>query len=125
MKTALKTVKGLGSGGNAVEHWWLQRLTAIALIPLFVWFVITLLSLGHSEQLTMSAIFSTKISVIVFYIFLAVALFHGNLGFKVVVEDYVGCKFTKFFLLITSNLLVGLTSVFLLFTLIDIFISNI
>lgn len=125
MKTALKTVKGLGSASNGVEHWWLQRLTAIALIPLFVWFTMVLVSFGRSPELGVETYVFSKLGVVLFATLMITALFHGKLGLKTIIEDYVHCESGKFFLLITSNLLVFLTGIFLFVTFIDIFVTNI
>jgi succinate dehydrogenase / fumarate reductase, membrane anchor subunit len=125
MKTALKTVKALGSARNGVEHWWIQRLTAIALIPLFIWFTIILLAFGNNPEVGIDAYIFLKTGVVLFATLMLTALLHGNLGFKTIVEDYVHCESAKFFLLIASNLLVYLTAIFLFFTFLDIFVTNI
>lgn len=125
MRSPLKKAKGYGSAGNGTEHWWLQRLTAIALIFLVSWFTFVLISFGMNPEVSLTSYLYSKLGVVLFSTLLIVALFHANLGFKVVVEDYIHCEFTKFTILIVSNLLVSLTIIFLIFTFIDIFITNI
>lgn len=123
METALKKVKGLGTANNGVGHWWLQRLTAIALIPLILWFVITLLSIISANQ-PVIILLTKKLSIVIFVILLIVSLLHSTLGVKVIIEDYIHNKKLKFFLLIFINLLAWVTGVFLAFSLINLYIIS-
>jgi len=123
MDTALKKVKGLGAAHNGVHHWWLQRTTAIGLIPLILWFVITLLSIVSSGD-PVIVLLTKKFSVVVFTALLVVALLHSTLGIKVVVEDYIHNKGLKFFILIFANLFSWITGFFLVFALINLYIIS-
>ena len=88
-RTPLKTARGLGSAKDGTAHWWAQRLTALALVPLTVWFVASVAALAGADH----AVFVQWISsplVSVLMILLIVATFHhAQLGLQVVVEDYV------------------------------------
>ena len=112
MKTAIKTVKGLGSASNGVAHWWMQRISAIALIPLYVWFVLILFKVAKGNIYFVD-IFNSLIQTILFSILLITSLYHSTLGIKVIIEDYVSCEKLKFGLIIFTNLFVILTAIFL------------
>lgn len=114
MQSALKKVKGLGASGNGTSHWWHQRVTAIALIPLYLWFTTRLICTVHGFH-SLSDIFASAFSVILFTILLITSLYHGALGVKVIIEDYVHCEKAKLALTIFTNFLVIFTAVSLIF----------
>ena len=89
MRTPLARVRGLGTAKEGVHHWWMQRLTAVALVPLVLWFVISIAGLaGMDHQQAVAWISSPWVSV--FLVLLIVATFyHAQLGVQVVIEDYV------------------------------------
>jgi succinate dehydrogenase / fumarate reductase, membrane anchor subunit len=89
MKTPLKKVRGLGSAKSGTEHFWHQRLTAIANLPLlmfFVWFVIA--HLGAERAAVVSSVKNPLIAVALL-LTLASVFWHMRLGLQVVIEDYV------------------------------------
>lgn len=89
MKTPLGTVLGLGSAKAGTEHWWLQRVTAIANIPLVTFFVIFILwHLGADRAQLMASVKHPLIAVGLALSFLSV-LWHMRLGMQVIIEDYV------------------------------------
>jgi succinate dehydrogenase / fumarate reductase membrane anchor subunit len=98
----LSRVLGLGAAQGAVEHWWLQRLTAIALLPLGLWLCFGLLSLDDFSYASIVAWLQRPIASIMF-IFTAVALaYHSHLGLQVVIEDYLHIRAMKLAALILS-----------------------
>jgi succinate dehydrogenase / fumarate reductase membrane anchor subunit len=89
LRSALGKVRGLGSAKEGTHHWWLQRLTALALIPLTIWLVASLIALsgfGHEEFVVW---FGQPVNATIMILFLAVAFHHAQLGMQVVIEDYV------------------------------------
>ena len=89
LRSDLGRVKGLGSAKEGLGHWRLQRLTAIALIPLTLWFVTSLMSLVTAPHAAAIA-WIAKPYVTVLLLALVLALFwHLKLGLQVVIEDYV------------------------------------
>ena len=89
MKTPLGTVLGLGSAKAGTEHWWLQRVTAIANIPLVTFFVIFILwHLGADRAALMASVKHPLIAIALALSFLSV-LWHMRLGMQVIIEDYV------------------------------------
>jgi succinate dehydrogenase / fumarate reductase, membrane anchor subunit len=89
LRSPLGKVLGTGSAKEGVHHWWLQRLTSIALVPLTVWFVVSLLSLPSFEHVTVITWIAQSWTALLLVLFILVATWHSQLGLRVVVEDYV------------------------------------
>ena len=89
LRSPLGKVLGVGSAKSGVQHWWVQRLTAVALVPLSIWFVASLLSLGSFDHATVVAWMSGSWTALLLILFVLVAAWHSQLGVRVVVEDYV------------------------------------
>ncbi len=89
MQTPMARVKGLGSAKSGTEHFWHQRLTAIANVPLtlaFITIVVCLIGKSHADAM----IFLAKPHVsIIMMLFVAIGLIHMRLGMQVIIEDYV------------------------------------
>ena len=103
-RSALANVRGLGSAKEGTHHFWMQRLTAIALVPLSVWFVSSLVSVSTADYTAASAWVSLP-WVTVLLIALVIALFHhAQLGLQVVIEDYLHERWMKFTALIVVKL---------------------
>jgi succinate dehydrogenase / fumarate reductase, membrane anchor subunit len=103
LRTPLGKVLGRGSAGDGASHWWVQRVTAIALVPLTLWFVISILRQPLQDYPVMVA-WLAQPWVAVFTILLVITLaWHSWLGVQVVVEDYVHGKGAKTFLLLLST----------------------
>jgi succinate dehydrogenase / fumarate reductase, membrane anchor subunit len=89
LRSPLGKVLGTGSAKEGVHHWWLQRLTSIALVPLTVWFVVSLLSLPSFEHVMVITWIAQSWTALLLVLFILVATWHSQLGLRVVVEDYV------------------------------------
>jgi succinate dehydrogenase / fumarate reductase membrane anchor subunit len=89
LRSPLGKVLGAGSAKEGVHHWWLQRLTSIALVPLTIWFVVSLLSLPSLEHVTVVSWMAQSWTALLLILFILVATWHSQLGVRVVVEDYV------------------------------------
>ena len=89
-RTPLARVRGLGSAKDGVGHWWAQRLTAIALIPLVVWFAVSLVMLSGADYPAVRAWIGSPLVMLLLVLTISVGLHHGQLGMQVVIEDYVG-----------------------------------
>jgi succinate dehydrogenase / fumarate reductase, membrane anchor subunit len=87
-RTPLARARGLGSAKEGVHHWWMQRLTAIALIPLVVWFAISLVMLSGADYTTVRAWIGSPLVMVLLILTIGVGLHHGQLGLQVVFEDY-------------------------------------
>ena len=102
--SALYRAIGLGSAKSGAHHWWVQRVTAIALVPLLIWLVASLLAhAGGSHEAI--ANWLGRPAVAITMVSLQVALFwHMKLGLRVIVEDYVHADRVKFVILIAVDL---------------------
>jgi succinate dehydrogenase / fumarate reductase membrane anchor subunit len=89
LRSPLGTVTGLGSAKSGVHHWWLQRLTSIALVPLTIWFTVSLASLSSLDHVTVVAWMAQSWTALLLVLLVLVATYHSQLGVRVVVEDYV------------------------------------
>lgn len=89
LRSPLSRVRGLGSAKEGVSHWWAQRLTALALIPLAVWFVISLLSITGADHAAVRAWVGSPVVAGLLILLIAATFYHAYLGLQVVIEDYV------------------------------------
>ncbi len=89
LRTPLGRVRGLGSAREGVAHWWGQRVTAIALVPLALWFVVSIAALAGADHGAVVAWLRAPVSAILMVLLIAVAFHHLQLGLQVVLEDYV------------------------------------
>jgi succinate dehydrogenase / fumarate reductase membrane anchor subunit len=104
MRTPISRVRGLGSAKEGVQHWWMQRLTAIALIPLTVWFVVSMIYLGSADHATVAAWMANPLTAVLALLLIVATFYHLALGLQVVVEDYVHGEAAKMFCLIAIKL---------------------
>lgn len=89
MRSSFERTKGLGSAREGVGHWWMQRVTAVALIPLSLWFVASLIALAKCDYTTFILWLRTPITTALVVLMLIALFYHMALGLRVVVEDYV------------------------------------
>jgi succinate dehydrogenase / fumarate reductase membrane anchor subunit len=89
LRSPLGRVLGHGAAKDGVHHWWVQRLTAIALIPLTTWFVVSLLALPSLDYTTVREWLAQSWTALLLVLFIAVGVWHSKLGVQVVIEDYV------------------------------------
>jgi succinate dehydrogenase / fumarate reductase membrane anchor subunit len=105
----------LGSAKDGTEHWWSQRVSAVALIPLALWFLFSLLALPSLDYLTVRTWLSFPMSGFLAVLLVAVLTYHSYLGTTVVIEDYVrgaGAKFLWLLLMRFLYVLAGGASIF-------------
>ena len=92
----LARVIGKGSAKTGVEHWWLQRLTAIALVPLTLWVVVLLLKTQGIDYGTARAVIASPLNAALLACWVVAVLWHAQLGLQVVIEDYIHNPWMEF-----------------------------
>ena len=104
MQTPLAAVRGLGSAKSGLHHWWNQRMTAVAMVPLVIWMVsLCILMTGASYQDAL-AIASHPANATVLILFVAVGFWHAILGFQVILEDYVAAEGLRLVLIVVIRM---------------------
>ncbi len=104
MRSPLGRAIGLGSAKEGVEHWWAQRITAIALVPLVVWFVIAIVALAGADRALFAAWVHHPVPAVLLVLLLIATFHHGALGLQVVIEDYVANEALRLGLVIVMRL---------------------
>jgi succinate dehydrogenase / fumarate reductase membrane anchor subunit len=89
MRSALKNVRGLGAAKEGVQHWWMQRVTAVAMIPLLLVMLVCLLKLASGDHAAVAAAFKHPLFALVALLSILAVFWHMKLGLQVVIEDYV------------------------------------
>ena len=115
LRSPLGRVLGLGAARDGVRHWWHQRLTSVALVPLSIWFVVSLLALPSLDHATVAAWMSQSTTALLLIVFVLVAVWHSQLGVRVVVEDYVhapGSKLLSLTIVSFAHVLLAVAGVF-------------
>lgn len=95
LRSPLGRVLGLGSARDGTAHWWAQRVTAVALLPLTLWFLISLLTLPALDYETVRTWASVPVTGFLALLLVAVLTYHSYLGTIVIVEDYVASSGMK------------------------------
>ncbi len=89
MRSPLARASGLGSAKEGVEHWWRERVTAVALIPLALWFVASMIAHAGSDYVAFVAWLRMPSSALMMALLLVAVFNHTALGLQVIIEDYV------------------------------------
>jgi succinate dehydrogenase / fumarate reductase membrane anchor subunit len=123
-RTPLARARGLGSAKSGTHHWWMQRLTAVALVPLSLWFVATLISMATADYATVVAWLNSPLSAILGCALIVAVFYHGQLGLQVIVEDYVNTEWLKLASIVLTMLLSLLLAAACLFAVLSIAFGN-
>jgi len=91
-KSPLGKAIGLGSAKHGFSHWWLQRVSAVALIPLCLWFVFSIVCLSQGDFESAVLFFDSPLQTSLMLIFVLVLIYHAQTGLQVVIEDYIHIK---------------------------------
>ena len=103
-RSPLAKVRGLGSAKSGTSHWWMQRVTAVALIPLSYW-LITFLNLSfHAPYLQVVTWLIAPVNTVCIIAWVLAAFYHAALGLQVVIEDYVAAEGVKIIAVWTVNI---------------------
>ena len=119
MRSPLGRVRGLGSAREGAGHWWAERMTALALIPLTVWFVVSVIMLTGADYATVRAWIASPMAAGLLILLIVVSFHHQALALQTVIEDYVHHEAVKVAALIAVKALaalLGLTGVLAVLT---------
>ncbi len=105
LRTPLSQVKGLGSAKEGTGHFWVQRLTAIGLVPMVIWIAFAVARLPSMSQADIHIWLGNPFSAVMMILFLVAAFWHAKLGLQVVIEDYVSDHAVRTVAIIAVNLL--------------------
>ncbi len=100
LETPLHRVQGLGAAHSGTKHFWRQQVTAVALIPLAIWFGAVALGLVGANEASVLIFFSRPLDAILMAAFLSILLYHMSLGLQDVIDDYVHSNAGKIFLML-------------------------
>ena len=103
MASPLKNAKGLGSAKHGLSHWITQRVTAIALVPLTIWFVSILAMMKDSSYQSSLNLVSNPFNATILILLILSMFWHAQLGLQVVFEDYISNKNIRMFCIITMK----------------------
>ena len=105
LRHPIKRARGLGSSQSGVGHWWTQRVTAVALVVLGLWFVVTVLRLLHADYATARTLVGQPWNAVLLIAFVVAMFWHATLGLQVVIEDYVHTRWKEVSLLVLVKFL--------------------
>jgi len=108
LQSPLAKVRGLGSAKEGTHHWWTQRITAIALLPLSIWFIISLVSVSTMDYATVIHWIRLPLNSVLLLLMILALFHHAQLGIQVVIEDYIHSEWQK----ISSIILVKFLALF-------------
>ena len=115
LRSPLGRVRGLGSAKTGTDHFWVQRVTAVALVPLTLWFVYALLSLAGADYATVTAWLRSPVNAVLMLALIVATFHHMQLGLQVVIEDYIhgeGIKIACLMIMKGGSLLLAVAAAF-------------
>lgn len=117
-------VRGLGAAGAGAHHWWLERLTSVATLLLFVWLIVSLLLLPSLNHKAMTEWLRSPLAAVPMLLLILSTFWHLKLGLQVVIEDYVHDEGNKFFSLLLLNFAAVAAATLALFSVLKIALTG-
>ncbi len=108
IRTPLAHVRGLGAAKDGTHHWWMQRVTSVILVPLALWFVISLLSVSRADYEAFQHWLSSPVNAGLLVALLTAMFYHASLGMQVIYEDYVRPEGAKVIAVLVTQLVLFL-----------------
>jgi len=124
MRTPLNRVRGSGSTKEGAAHWWAQRITSVALVPLTLWFVFSAISMAGADYAAFKAWAGDYGRAVLFILLIISIFYHTQLGLQVVIEDYVHKEATKVTMMIVMKFVVYLCAVSSLLAILKFALGN-
>ena len=115
LRSPLGKVRGLGSAKNGTHHWWMQKVTAVALIPLTIWFVSSIVQMTQADYEIVINWMNSPVVAILMTLFIITGIYHLKLGLQVIVEDYIhseGSKMALQMLITFGCVAIAITAIF-------------
>lgn len=115
LRSPIKRVRGYGAAHDGTHHFWVQRLTAVALVPLMVWLVVAVVANTGASHAEFTAWVARPLNAVLLLVALGALFWHSMLGLQVVVEDYIHAASLKLATLIVlkfAHLVLGLAAVY-------------
>ena len=103
METPLSRVRGLGSARSGAHHWWLERLSSVAALVLFVWFIVSILRLPSLNYASVTGWLAQPLAAVPMLLLIVTTFWHLKMGLQVIVEDYVHEEGLKLFAIVLLN----------------------
>ena len=103
MESPLGRVRGLGSARSGAHHWWLERLTSVSTLLLFIWFVVSLIRLPALDHETVTEWLASPLAAVPMLLLIVSTFWHLKLGLQVVIDDYVHEGGSKLFSILLLN----------------------
>ncbi|RAU23926.1 succinate dehydrogenase, hydrophobic membrane anchor protein [Paramagnetospirillum kuznetsovii] len=113
LKSAVGRARGLGSAKEGAGHFWAQRVSAIFLIPLSLWFAVSVMGLSHADYATFKGWMGKPGNATLMVMTVITVLYHAHLGLQIVIEDYVHCEAKKLVSLIAMKFAAVFLAVFM------------
>jgi succinate dehydrogenase / fumarate reductase membrane anchor subunit len=107
MRSSLGQARGMGAAKSGLNHWWAQRLTAMALLPLSLYFVLSVFLLEGADQAAMLRYMAEPWNGVLFIALVAALFYHLQLGLQVVIEDYIHTEAKRLTALLAMRATVG------------------
>ena len=124
LQSPLARVIGLGTAKDGAGHWWSQRVSAVALLLLGPWLLLSLISLGDIGYAAITSWIAAPVHSVLLGLLVAAIAYHAQLGLQVVVEDYVAHKGTRVMMLLIINFALLLLAVLGVFAILRIALTT-
>ncbi|MBL8675624.1 MAG: succinate dehydrogenase, hydrophobic membrane anchor protein [Rhodospirillales bacterium] len=111
LRPPVARVRGLGSARSGTHHWWMQRVTAVALVLLVVWLAVSLTLHAPAGQAEARAWIASPVTMVMLILTVAAGLWHGALGLQVVIEDYIHAEGAKIAMILVVKFAAALLAV--------------
>ena len=124
LRSPLSRVLGSGSAKEGTEHWWQQRVTAVALLILGLWFAIAIAGLDSFDRVAVAAWVASPFNAIMLLLLAVTLAWHSLLGIQVVVEDYVHGPALKVFSIVLNKFVHVFLAIAAAFAILKVFLGG-